>query len=105
MQDYQLTPQELGERRAAHRRVRDAREAYRLNAVILLGTGWRVKDVAKALLIAPGLDHNSVQNPAQRCEIGMKGDGRTSEISYPWKCKLTEGRERCSKALPLMTLA
>jgi transposase len=53
MQDYRLTPHELGELRAAHRRVRDAREAYRLNAVILLGTGWRVRDIAEALLIDP----------------------------------------------------
>lgn len=53
MANYQLTPQELGELRAAHRRVRDAREAYRLHAVILLGKGWRVMDVADALLIDP----------------------------------------------------
>ena len=53
MQDYQLTPLELGALRAAHQRVRDAREAYRLNAVILLGTGWRVREVAEALLIDP----------------------------------------------------
>jgi hypothetical protein len=35
----------------------------------------------------------------------MKEGGRTLEISYPWKCKLTEGRERCSKVLPFLTLA
>jgi hypothetical protein len=52
-----------------------------------------------------GLDHKSVQNPAQRCEMVLKGDGRTPEISYPWKWKLTEGRERWPKALPRMTLA
>lgn len=53
MQDYQLTPQELAELRAVQRRVRDVREAYRINAVILLGEGWRVMDVATALLIDP----------------------------------------------------
>ena len=66
MQDYQLTPQERGELRAAHRRVRDAREAYRLNAVILLGTGWRVKDVAEALLIDP----DTVRRHFQRFRAG-----------------------------------
>ncbi len=66
MQDYQLTPQELGELRAAHQRVRDAREAYRLNAVILLGTGWRVKDVAEALLIDP----DTVRSHFQRFREG-----------------------------------
>ncbi len=66
MQDYRLTPQELGELRAAHRRVGDAREAYRLNAVILLGTGWRVKDVAEALLIDP----DTVRSHFQRFREG-----------------------------------
>ncbi len=66
MQDYQRTPQELGELRAAHRRVRDAREAYRLNAVSLLGTGWRVKDVAEALLIDP----DTVRSHFQRFRAG-----------------------------------
>jgi transposase len=66
MQDYRLTPQELGELRAAHRRVRDAREAYRLNAVILLGTGWRVRDIAEALLIDP----DTVRSHFQRFREG-----------------------------------
>jgi hypothetical protein len=30
--------------------------------------------------------------------------GRTSESSYPWKWKLTEGLERCSNILPVQTL-
>ena len=66
MQDYQLTPLELGELRAAHQRVRDVREAYRLNAVILLGTGWRVRDVADALLIDP----DTVRSHFQRFREG-----------------------------------
>ena len=53
MANYQLTPQELAELRTAHRRVRDVRQAYRLHAVILLGKGWRVMEVADALLIDP----------------------------------------------------
>jgi len=66
MQDYRLTPQELGELRAAHRRMRDAREAYRINAVILLGTGWRVRDIAEALLIDP----DTVRSHFQRFREG-----------------------------------
>ena len=66
MANYQLTPQELGELRAAHRRVRDAREAYRLHAVILLGKGWRVMDVADALLIDP----DTVRSHFQRYREG-----------------------------------
>ena len=53
MLDYRLTPQELAELRAAHRATRDVREAYRINAVILLGKGRTPADVADALLIDP----------------------------------------------------
>lgn len=53
MSDYRLDKGELAELRAAHRKVRDIREAYRLNTVILLGQGRAVKDVADALLIDP----------------------------------------------------
>jgi transposase len=41
------------ELRAAHRRALNVREAYRINAVILLGNGRTVADVADALLIDP----------------------------------------------------
>ena len=66
MQDYQLNPQKLGELRAAHRRVGDVCDAYRLNAVILLGTGWRVRNVAEALLIDP----DTVRSHFQRYRQG-----------------------------------
>jgi hypothetical protein len=36
MLDYRLDKQELAELRAAHRRALNVREAYRINAVILL---------------------------------------------------------------------
>jgi len=51
MQDYRLKKEELAELRAAHRGTRNVREAYRINAVILLGNGWSTADVADALLI------------------------------------------------------
>lgn len=53
MHDYRLSSEELAELRAAHRKMRDIREAYRINAVILLGQGRGVKDVADALLMDP----------------------------------------------------
>jgi hypothetical protein len=42
IRDYRLSQQELTELRAAHRAVREIREAYRLNAVVLLGQGGTV---------------------------------------------------------------
>lgn len=46
--------------------MRDTREAYRLHAMILLGTGWRVKDFAEALLIDP----DTVRSHCQRFREG-----------------------------------
>lgn len=53
MTDYRLDKRELAELRVAHRQVRDVRAAYRINAVILLGQGRAVADVADALLFDP----------------------------------------------------
>ena len=53
MHDYRLSDEQLTELRSAHREVREIREAYRINAVILLGQGRAVKDVADALLMDP----------------------------------------------------
>ena len=66
MLDYRLDTKELAELRAAHRRALNVREAYRLNAVILLSTGWSVADVAKALLI----DEQSVRTYFKRYKKG-----------------------------------
>lgn len=53
MKGFHLTDSELSELRLAHRKARpiSAPEAYKINAVILLGTGWKLKKVKEALLI------------------------------------------------------
>jgi hypothetical protein len=51
MIDYHLSDAELRELRLAHRLGGDKRAAYRINAVMLLGSGWSVEQVAQALLI------------------------------------------------------
>ncbi|MGB5735270.1 MAG: helix-turn-helix domain-containing protein [Thiohalocapsa sp.] len=66
MQDYRLDKQELAQLRAAHRAARNARDAYRLNAVILLGSGWSPSEVAAALLI----DDDTVRNHCKRYQRG-----------------------------------
>ena len=51
-----------------------------------------------------GLDHNSAQDRVL-CSVMELGEiGRIFELSYPWRCKLTEGRRRCPKILPRQTL-
>jgi hypothetical protein len=66
MQDYHLDAQALAELQAAHRAARNAREAYRLNAVILLGSGWTPAQVASALL----LDDDTVRSHFKRYKRG-----------------------------------
>jgi transposase len=53
MKGFNLTEQELIELRAAHKRARryDASSAYKINAIILLGTGWTATKVKEALLL------------------------------------------------------
>ena len=53
MGDYELSPYELEQLRAEHRIAREKRQADRLKAVILFGSGWSAEQVAEALLIDP----------------------------------------------------
>lgn len=69
MTDDRLSPEELADLRAAHRAARaaqDVRGAYRINAVILLGQGRTVADVADALLFDP----DTVRDYAKRYQRG-----------------------------------
>lgn len=61
MKGFTLTAEEIQELRVAHREAvkrKDARAAYKLNAVILLGMGWSTEEVAEALL----LDDETLRN-------------------------------------------
>ena len=58
MLDYSLSPEILAELRRAQRATRDQREADRVKAVVLLGSGWVAEQVAEALLIDPNTARN-----------------------------------------------
>jgi len=58
MDTFRLTPKQLAALKVLHRSQRDKRFAYRINAIILLGSGWSAKEVAQALLI----DEKTVSN-------------------------------------------
>jgi transposase len=66
MLDYRLSDDELSQLRAAHRRAPSAREAYRINTVVLLGEGWTAAEVADALLI----DADTVRDYFKRYKKG-----------------------------------
>lgn len=54
MKGFTLTQEKLQELRAAHKSAkqnRDASSAYRINAIILLGSGWTLQEVSSALLL------------------------------------------------------
>lgn len=51
MKGFDLTPDEIQELRAAHRSTKFKKDAYKINAAILLGTGWTLKEVSEALLL------------------------------------------------------
>ncbi|MFZ1538813.1 MAG: winged helix-turn-helix domain-containing protein [Chromatiaceae bacterium] len=53
MNDYHLRPDQIAELRRAHRGALNVREAYRINAVILLAEGWSARQVGTALLLDP----------------------------------------------------
>jgi len=52
MKKFHLSKEQVSELRIAHNAERNCNAAYKLNAVILLGTGWKLKDVKKVLLLS-----------------------------------------------------
>jgi len=62
MKGFKLNSDQLQELRLAHRLEKTRSAAYKINAVILLGTGWKLKDVRKALL----LDDETLRNYVNR---------------------------------------
>lgn len=66
MRNFELLPEEIKKLRFAHRLEKSKSKAYRINAVILLGTGWTVKQVSEALL----LDEDTLSNYIKKYKEG-----------------------------------
>jgi transposase len=62
MRDFSLTSEEIQELRSAHKSAKNKSDAYRINAVILLGTGWPLEEVVNALLMDDETLRNYVKN-------------------------------------------
>ncbi|MDR1479357.1 MAG: transposase [Planctomycetaceae bacterium] len=58
MENYQLSSRQIASLKALHRTLRDRKEADRVKAVVLLGSGWSVSTVAEAIM----LDANTVRS-------------------------------------------
>jgi len=66
MKNFNLSDGQVSELRRRHRTTHEKRHAYRINAVILLGTGWTLADVSEALL----LDEETLRNWLARYQTG-----------------------------------
>ena len=66
MQKFRLTEKEEIELRVAHRKTKNKKSAYRINALLLLSEGWTYVQVAKALL----LDEETLRNYVKRYQAG-----------------------------------
>lgn len=95
MKGLMLTKDQVKELREAHKdaKKRSAREAYKINAVILLGTGWTYRQVEEALLI----DDEALRDYAKRYREGgieelLKSQykGRSSQLNDDQQKELCE---------------
>lgn len=66
MSKYTLPDTELSDLREAHTELREKRDADRVKAIILLGSGWSATDVAEALLI----DRNTIRTYYRKYKKG-----------------------------------
>jgi len=79
MRKFYLDKEQVSELRAAHNAERNRHAAYKINAVILLGTGWKLKDVKEALL----LDDETLSSYVKKYQAG--GIGTLLQTNYSGK--------------------
>jgi transposase len=66
MKNFNLSDEEVQELRVAHKSAKNKADAYRINAVILLGTDWSLEEVVDALL----LDDETLRNYVKKYKEG-----------------------------------
>ena len=66
MTTFTLSQEEICSLKKAHRAAKKKRDAYRINTIVLLGTGWTIREVAEALF----LDDETVRNYLKRYKTG-----------------------------------
>jgi transposase len=70
MKNFSLSKDQLNVLRLAHRSEKNRKSAYKLNAIILLGTGWKIRQVKDALLI----DDETLRHYVNKYnELGIEG--------------------------------
>jgi transposase len=66
MTTFTLTQDEISSLKRAHRASKKKRDADRIKSIILLGTGWTIREVAEVLL----LDDETIRNYLKRYKTG-----------------------------------
>ena len=66
MKGFHLTKKQVSRLKSLHKKQKDRRMAYRVNAIILLGTGWSLTEVSEALL----LDTETLRKYVQKYQEG-----------------------------------
>ena len=91
MRSFKLTPAEISELHLAHKaakKLSNTKNAYKINAVLLLGTGWTLEEVSNALL----LDEETVRTYSHLYrEDGIDTLLKTNHRGR--SCKLTEAQQ------------
>jgi transposase len=84
MRDFLLTKKQLIQLHAEHKSERNKNSAYKINAVILLGSGWTLSSVKTALL----LDEETLSSYVKKYKSGGLGEllktnyqGRVNQLS------------------------
>ena len=85
MESFSLTPAELKALREEHKQMAYRTDAYRINAIILLGTGWTQAQVSEALL----LDERTIRRYVRAYRKG--GIEKLLEVRFQGsQCHLTQ---------------
>ena len=66
MTEFTLSEEEISTLKRAHRAVKKKRDAYRINTIVLLGTGWTIREVSEALF----LDDETIRDYLNRYKTG-----------------------------------
>ena len=66
MTDFKLTQDEISSLKVTHRSTKKRREADRIKTIILVGTGWSIREVAEVLM----LDDDTIRNYLSRYKEG-----------------------------------
>lgn len=93
MDKFTLTKSQIKKLRLQHKKQRDKRLAYRINAIILLGTGWTLLEVSNALL----LDTETLRNYVKKYKDGRLDE--LLELNYKGReCRLSDDAKSELKA-------